>query len=146
MTALDKIEDLERLPVRITYVGETAKDDWGRKGQTVDQWRVTITSEYGFWSTDYFTGLGLRSKTPKHKPWLTTKPVKPKVAGVLYSLLMGASAADENFHDWCANYGYDDDSIKALNTYKACLETGAALRKHLGRDVMAKARELLQDY
>lgn len=26
----------------------------------------------------------------------------------------------ENFEDFCNNFGYDTDSIKALKTYKAC--------------------------
>lgn len=74
------------------------------------------------------------------------KPRKPKVADVLHSLILDASAADENFHDWCANYGYSDDSIKAMNTYRACLEVAVALRKHFSPDTLRTVRELLQDY
>lgn len=135
----DTIESLEALPVKIEYVGETTRDnDW-----QCDQWRVSLSSKAGYWSTDYFTGLGLR-----HKPnsWGQRKPKKPTVADVLHSLILDASAADENFHDWCANYGYSDDSIKAMNMYKACLETAVALRKHLSPDVLRQVRELLQDY
>jgi hypothetical protein len=105
---------------------------------------VTLSSKAGFHSFDYFTGLGLRHK-PKTS-WVTPTPKKPKVADVLHSLIMDASAADENFHDWCANYGYSDDSIKAMNTYKACLEIAVALRKHFSPDTLRQVRELLQDY
>lgn len=139
MQTLDTIDALEALPVKIEYVGETTRDnDW-----QCDQWRVTLSSKAGFHSFDYFTGLGLR-----HKPdsWGKRKPSKPKVADVLYSLILDASAADENFHDWCANFGYSDDSIKAMNTYKACLETAQALRKHFSLDTLRNVRELLQDY
>ena len=139
MQTLDTIEALEALPVKIDYVGETTRNnDW-----QCDQWRVTLSSKAGFHSFDYFTGLGLR-----HKPdsWGKRKPSKPKVADVLHSLILDASAADENFHDWCANYGYSDDSIKAMNTYKACLETAQALRKHFSPDTLHAVRELLQDY
>ena len=139
MQTLDTIEALEALPVKIDYVGETTRDnDW-----QCDQWRVTLSSKAGFHSFDYFTGLGLR-----HKPdsWGKRKPSKPKVADVLHSLILDASAADENFHDWCANYGYSDDSIKAMSTYKACLETAQALRKHFSPDTLHAVRELLQDY
>lgn len=139
-STFDTIDALEALPVKINYVGETTRDNnWD-----CDQWRVTISSGAGFHSFDYFTGLGLR-----HKPrasWDTPKPKKPKVADVLHSLILDASAADENFHDWCANYGYSDDSIKAMNTYKACLETAQALRKHFSPDTLRQVRELLQDY
>lgn len=129
--------DVEALPVKIDYVGETSRDNW-----KCDQWRISIETKAGFWSTDYFTGLGLRRevkgaramsvktfKTIGNK-WVAAEPVKPKVADVLYSLFNDASAANSNFVDWCADYGYSDDSIKALNIYKSCLETATALRKH----------------
>ena len=148
---LDNIEALETLPVKIIYVGETARDgDW-----RCDQWRVELQSKAGFWSTDYFTGLGRRSRIyvdygknwdPIRKKSYEENPKKPKIADVLHSLIMDASAADENFHAWCSNYGYSDDSIKALNIYKACLETAHALRKHLPPETLRQARELLQDY
>ena len=139
-TTLDTIDTLESLPVKIDYVGQTKRDhNWD-----CDQWRVTLSSKAGFHSFDYFTGLGLRHK-PKTS-WVTPTPKKPKVADVLHSLIMDASAADENFHDWCANYGYSDDSIKAMNTYKACLEIAVALRKHFSPDTLRQVRELLQDY
>jgi hypothetical protein len=139
-TTLDTILDIESLPVKIDYVGQTQKEqNWD-----CDQWRVTLSSKAGFHSFDYFTGLGLR-----HKPqtsWAKSTPKKPKVADVLHSLIMDANSADENFHEWCANYGYSDDSIKAMNIYKACLDIAVALRKHFSPDILRQVRELLQDY
>lgn len=152
---LDTIEALEALPVKIEYVGEVPSKWEESTMRTVDQWRVTLSSEAGFNSFDYFTGLGLRIRTYSGfgRKWDTMrekhyddKPKKPKVADVLHSLTMDASAANENFHDWCANYGYSDDSIKAMNIYKACLETAQALRKHFSPDILRQVRELLQDY
>ena len=131
---LINISEIENLPVKIDYVAETIRDnDW-----SCDQWRVTISSKAGFNHFDYFTGLGLRSKLDK--------PIRPKVANVLHSLILDASAADENFHDWCDNYGYSNDSIKAMNIYKECLETAQVLRKHFSLDTLRQVRELLQDY
>lgn len=137
---LSTIKDLEALPVKIEYVAEVPSKWAGN----VDQWRVTISSRVTglglrWHSFDYFTGLGLRTKR-------NSRPKKPKVADVLHSLIMDASAADANFHDWCANFGYSDDSIKAMNTYKACLEVAVALRKHFSADTLHQVRELLQDY
>lgn len=147
----DSIEALEALPVKIDYVGQTKHDDkWD-----CDQWRVTISSGAGMHSFDYFTGLGLRARTYSGygKKWdsmlkkhYDDKPKKPKVADVMHSLILDASAADENFDDWCDNYGYSSDSIKALNMYKACLDTARALRKHFPPSMIANLRELLQDY
>jgi hypothetical protein len=159
---LDTIDALEALPVKIQYVAEVPSK-WDESTlSTVDQWRVTISSKAGFHSFDYFTGLGLRTQIPAlylaHNPprkgtlayeqleKAHRKPKAPKVADVLHSLIMDSSAADENFHDWCENYGYSDDSIKAMNTYKSCLETAVALRKHFSPDTLRQVRELLQDH
>jgi hypothetical protein len=151
MTAtLDTIDALEALPVKIDCVGQTKREDWD-----CDQWRVTLSSKAGFHSFDYYTGMGLRTRTysgygrkwdAMRKKHYDDKPKAPKVADVLHSLILDASAADENFYDWCANYGYSDDSIKAMNTYKACLEVAVALRKHFDADTLRQVRELLQDY
>lgn len=149
MQTLDTIEALEALPVKIEYVAEVPSKWDTDTPRTVDQWRVTLSSKAGFHSFDYFTGLGLREIISRTRGMTIKRPRKPKVADVLHSLILDASAADENFHDWCANFGYSDDSIKALNTYKACLETAQALRKHFSPDTLRTVRtvrELLQDY
>ena len=156
---LDNIDALESLPVKIEYVGEVPSPFGEINGSSmVDQWRVSLSSKAGYWSTNYYTGTGLRRevkgsrsayvKTSKivGNKWVTAEPVKPKVADVLYSLTNDADAADYNFHDWCDNFGYSNDSIKALNTYRECLEIGVALRKHLSPETLKKVRELLSDY
>lgn len=115
--------DVGSLPIIVNYVGETTRDGW-----KCDQWRIEFKNKNSFWSTDYYTGLGCRSK-PKSK-WDTAKPQKPKNIDILYSLFLDADAANENFDDWCDNYGYSNNSIKALNIYKSCLETATAIRKY----------------
>ena len=59
---------------------------------------------------------------------------KPQLHGALHSLLMDAQSGEETFPDFCANYGYDEDSRKALDIYLACQKTGADLRRVLGSD------------
>jgi len=134
------LEDLERLPVKIRYVGEARRTWASLKGTTVDQWDVTVTGKDGCHHMfDYFTGLGRRQglKSPK----------QPKVADVLYSLLSDASAEQRNFHEWCSDYGYSLDSISALNTYRACLDTAHALHKCFSNELLAELRDdLLAEY
>ena len=152
---MDNNFDFDSLPVRIEYAGDRSRDkDWPH-----DEWRVELSNKAGYWSTTYKTGLGHR-KFPKgfipyrkldprciafEEQERSKKPVKPSIASVMHSLYLDASAADENFHEWCANYGYSDDSIHALNTYKACLETGIALRKYLGHEVLQQVRKAVED-
>jgi hypothetical protein len=147
--------DIEALPVAIAYAGETERDNnW-----KCDEWRVTFENKAGKWTTRYFTGLGLREKLKgakamrapgnwfdsKTRQWYADRPKKPLIAAVLYSLFMDARAAESNFNDWCDEYGFSSDSIKALNMYKECLETAAMLRRYFSPDVRAQIETIIQD-
>jgi hypothetical protein len=146
--------DFAALPVTITAMGPDKKDDW-----EFDAWRVTFSNKSGNWSTTYKTGIGLRKYPKGFKPDKTLNPrcvayadqearkvaVKPSIADVMYSLIIDASAADQNFHDWCSNYGYSNDSIKALHTYTACIEISAVLRRYFDHTTLEQMREAVQD-
>ena len=99
----------------------TKSDDWQA---TADQWLVEFRHDAGFFTVDYYTGSGHRKNTARG-----SIAKVPKIKDVIHSLYMDSMAADENFHDWCSNFGYDDDSIKALNTYKECLNQAVKLRQ-----------------
>lgn len=59
----------------------------------------------------------------------------PDVAEVLDSLLMDANCVRwDSFEQFCHEYGYDQDSRKALATYKACEKTAKSLER-LGIDL-----------
>jgi len=136
------MQDIEQMPVVIKYVGETVKHgDW-----KCDEWAVTITvNKRGHtWRTSYFTGLGLRRKSKVD--WMKPTPVTPKIADVMHALVMDAVAIDMSFADWCDNYGYNADSLTALEAYRQCCETGQTLRAWLGPNNVARIRALLQDY
>lgn len=99
--------------------------------ETADQWLVNINGQ----KFDYYTGIGHRKKG---------RPQKPELDAVLYALVLDAGASEERFDDWCANFGYDPDSRKALETYLQCQETAAKLRK-AGINIAAEC-ERLADY
>lgn len=133
------LEDVEHLPVKIRYVGEALRKWASLKGATVDQWAITLLDKDGNpHMFEYFTGLGLRNGRNKPKP--------PKVADVLYSLICDAGAEQQNFHEWCSDYGHSLDSISALNTYRACLDTAHALHKCFSNELLAELRDLLAEY
>ena len=50
----------------------------------------------------------------------------------------------ESFEDWCANFGYDTDSRKALDTYLACQKQAEDFRRLCGADsaMLDEAREI----
>lgn len=60
---------------------------------------------------------------------------KPKVEDVLSSLILDGSACGMSFAEWCGEYGYDEDSRKALATYEECQKAGDKVRRLLGADL-----------
>lgn len=68
----------------------------------------------------------------------------PEFVDVLYSLVLDASVLDfPGFEDWAREHGYDTDSRKAEQMYRACLDTALKLRAIVDLD---EAREAFQDY
>lgn len=146
--------DFTALPITISYVGPTERSDGVSDNAhkwKFDQWRVRISNQANsrHWTTDYYTGLGLRAPIPPlylaiNPPRKGTlayealekqrRPQMPKIADVLHALFMDADAADYNFNEWCDMYGYSSDSIKAMNTYKECLDTAANLRSFFTKE------------
>jgi hypothetical protein len=107
-------------------------------------WEVQFHTKTGLQRVDFYTGTGHVTK-PK-RSWDTPRPVPPTAADVLHCLLLDASAADQNFHDWCADLGYDTDSMRAFRTYQECLETGRKLRALFKRHELDELRAALSDY
>lgn len=144
------------VPYKAVYIGEEMRDWGGDKPRQVDAYRVS----FGTFSTDYYMGLGNR-KSIKNAPKNTArrgtigyeayerlylKPCAPTSAGVLYSLLLDAQASYMSFNDWCVDFGYDADSIKALNTYQACCSIGESMRKVFTSEQRAYLSTLLEEY
>ena len=61
---------------------------------------------------------------------------EPTASDVLECLASDASGVDnaQSFDDWCAEYGYDNDSRKAEKTYKTCQRQADNLRNFLGNE------------
>lgn len=134
----------------------------------MDKWRCTIRGE----SFDYFTGLGHR-KIPDNLSSFERKnlnsviaqqrktggtawhraeiekykqPVAPDIKAVLHSLFLDADCAKMTHEDFCAELGYDRDSIKAHKIWLACVDTMQRLYKIFTYEERKAIREALQDY
>ncbi len=57
---------------------------------------------------------------------------EPGASEVLSCLVSDASSSDQDFDNWCADYGYDTDSRKAERTFRAVAAQSAKLRTFLG--------------
>lgn len=141
-TKIHSIDDLEQLPITISYAGQTTKSghEWGGGGRPweCDQWRVVIKSESGSaqHTFDYYTGLGLRRDGA---------PDQPSVANVLHALLMDSSTSDQKFQEWCDEMGYSSDSRRAYTVYKACLRIARKLRECFSPDTLEQIRHVLEE-
>lgn len=64
------------------------------------------------------------------------KPTEPDAANVLDCLASDAAGIENarSFEDWAGEYGYDEDSRKALDTYLLCQAQAAKLSQFLGAE------------
>lgn len=69
-----------------------------------------------------------------------SKPVLPNVADLLSSLIIGAYALDVTFEEWCSEFGFNNDSIKARDTYHASQQNGIRIKRVLG-ELFDQARQ-----
>lgn len=67
---------------------------------------------------------------------------KPEFLESFSSLLQDAHGYQDDFSEWCAEYGYDDDSRKAYAIWEACNET----RVHLLNMMTAEEMEIIADH
>lgn len=59
------------------------------------------------------------------------KPVEPDLRTVIYCVVSDYEMIENcrDFEDFCAEFGYNNDSIKELKTYEACKEQSGHFRK-----------------
>lgn len=71
----------------------------------------------------------------------------PKLVDILYCLVLDSSVLDHSsFEGWAGDFGYDTDSIKALEIYKECKKQANQFRNLFSASERAKLAELFQDY
>ena len=107
---------------------EDLKDDWRKNA---NKYQVKISYFGKSYVTDYYMGSAL-----------TREPDKKDI---LYSMLMD-NVSDMDFDEFCCEFGYDNDSIKALKIYEECQHETKALHNMFDSDEIDMLRELLEDY
>ena len=113
---------------------EDFSDEWKK---TTNKWQVKLIYFNKEYVTNYFMGSGLVDS------W--GRPQKPTIKDVLYSMIAD-DVNDIDFEEFCKEYGYDNDSIKALEIYKACQKQTKAYYNMFDDEERGILRELLQDY
>lgn len=113
---------------------EDLKDDWKK---TANKWQVRLSYFDKTFVTNYYMGCGL--------VYRNNQPKKPVVKDILYSMIMD-DVSCMNFKEFCNEFGYDNESIKALETYKACEKQTQAYYNMFDAEEREILRELLKDY
>lgn len=115
-----------------------SKPTWKTQDELSDNWKATANKylckiEYfnKYYVFDFWMGAGI-----KHTP---------SIKDILHSFIMD-DVHDMSFKDFCDCFGYDNDSIKALETYKLCEKQTEAYYKMFDHEERELLQELLQDY
>lgn len=112
----------EGLKVSATWVGTDTS--YGM----ADKWRVTISRNGARMQVPFTQGAGFGGKPPT-------------VDTVMESLVLDARGGEEDFDDFCSEFGYDVDSRKAHGVWKACQSIRERLPKVLTAEEWEKISE-----
>ncbi|MCY8549330.1 hypothetical protein MOD25_05370 [Bacillus haynesii] len=106
-------------------------DDWQRK---TNHYRVIIGHNNKIIEVPFFTGQGWNRE--------------PDLKDVLFSLFMDAGGYKNalDFSDWCANYGYNDDSINAKKIYDTCGKIYEKLESMFNEKEYEQLSEMANEY
>jgi hypothetical protein len=137
------------------------RDNW-----ECDGWMLQLHKNNNTQMFEYYTGIGHREVSKVDAQWITrefnsgkfprgnfkhkmeqyTKPVAPEVCGIIHTLNLDSQALDESFPSWCDNFGYDSDSLKALNVYNQCCDTAKKYYSIVDRATREALEVILSDY
>jgi hypothetical protein len=96
-----------------------SKENVDADGWAHNEWFISLEYESRFAVFFYYTGLAI---------------AEPTFNDVIYSLRSDTYSGDMLFKEWCGEYGYDDDSIKALDVYDKCRANYRKLKDLFGDD------------
>lgn len=121
------------------YICKNTKEEWKHF-----LWRCDLITMKGRIRIDYKMGLAHVIKAKNR--WENDKPKPPVLKAVLHSLILDSQAREMSFIDWCSEFGYDADSLKAFNTYQECCKSASQLSTLYTRAEIEEIKEALQDY
>lgn len=70
----------------------------------------------------------------------------PGPANPIDCLLSDTQGVENNFNDWCAEHDYDNDSIKSLDIYRACMKNGEKFRRIFNSKGIKQLETILEGY
>lgn len=138
-TTIKDIRAIQLTHFHASYLCKNTEGEWPHF-----LWKCEIRTMKGRISLDYKMGLAHVIKAKFS--WVQDRPKPPTLETVLHSLTLDSEAREMSLEDWCDAFGYDSDSIKALNTYQACCESAKKLNSIYTREEIKQIKEALQDF
>lgn len=106
-------------------------------------WSCVITGRHGSMTVEFSMGKGHATEKskrlhPLNPDFWPLRSKTPTLVDVLECLSLDASSVlnSPRFEDWCADYGYDTDSRKAEEIYRACQGQTGQLRQVVGGEAL----------
>lgn len=130
-SGITKENILDNIKIEVQTAFKTQEDLQDSWKKTANKYQVRLSYFHKNYVTDYFMGCALTRK--------------PSQKDVLSSMLLD-DVSCISFHDFCMEFGYDDDSIKSLKVYEACQKETQALHDMFDAEEIEILRELLEDY
>ncbi len=116
---------------------ETQKT-WNTLTDIQDDWKKTATK--------YTCKITYFGKCYVFNYWMGSAHTKaPTIKDILYSFLMD-DVSSLTFSDFCHEFGYNIDSIKALKTYQECEDQTKNFYRLFDEEEREILKELLEDY
>ena len=116
---------------------ETIKT-WNNEHDKKDEWKRTATK--------YNCKITFKNQSYTFNFWMGSAHTKaPSKKDVLYSFIMD-DVSCMDFNEFCSNFGYDGDSLKALKTFKACQTQTDSFYRLFDEEEREMLKELLEDY
>ena len=116
---------------------ETIKT-WNNETDKKEEWKRTATK--------YVCKLTFKNQSCTFNYWIGSAHTKaPSKKDVLYSFIMD-DVTGMDFKEFCLEFGYDNDSIKALRIFEACKEQTENFYRLFNEEEREILRELLNDY
>jgi hypothetical protein len=121
-------------------LSNTKTPAWGNDGKHGHHYRVTLysvcTPDRGNHDTRRLTFDFWSSISDQIKGIKTVRPYD------VLACVSGDAYCPETFEDFCADYGYDSDSIKALQTFRRCSAFSKRLRAFFTAEELKQLQEI----
>ena len=122
-----------RITYKVDFRGGATLDNW-----SCFEWEVSFSRPYRpSFKLPFHMGTGLLKNG---------KPRPPDAKEVLCSVMQDAAALDTSFAHWCADLGFNEDSIKDFDVYRRCSELGKTLQQFFDSAERKELEVLLENY